>query len=112
MGPIQSSINQLIFQTALLKSFKEQKLEKEEKKAKAVEDKAAKQDLKAQAGVDKELAEAAWEKKFGKKATDMANSKIQARYNQKQNWQERRVQALERRQDIAAPHKPLPKQGE
>lgn len=109
MGRIQSSINQLIFQTAVIKSFQDSKFEKAEKQVKAIEDKAAKQDQKAQEGVKKELAEASWEKKFGKKATDTANSKIEAKYNQKKNWEERRVQALERRQDIAAPHKPLPK---
>ena len=112
MGRIQSSINQLIFQATLIKSLQDKKADAEEKKQLETEEKSKNLDLKLQAGIDKELAEAAWEKKFAKKATDIANSKIQARYNQNKNWEERRVRALERRQDLTAPHKPLPKKEE
>lgn len=110
MGRIQSSINQLIFQSTLIKSFSEKKMKEQEEKDLKLESKAEAQDNMAQKEFQKDLS--SLEQKFALKATKRANDQIQSKASQYRTWLERRTKAIEGKQNMTAPHKPLPKKEE
>lgn len=84
MGRIQSSINQLIFQTALIKSFKEQKEEKEAKEAKASEREAKQAEREAKQDKLLESKQAAMNESL--KAAELKNKGIEL---QNQTYEQR-----------------------
>lgn len=133
MGKVQGSINQLIFQTALIKGMQDKKGKEESIAAKTAAMELQRNQLmeKKQAAADEALKGAQLKNQTAEqklkneqlkgqisqqrleqmqaKATASANESIKAKYTQRKNYKERYTAAQRARMDLTAPHKPLPK---